>query len=144
MTVFIFGSLLLALCPSLLNAGDAVAIGYNSEGVWTAVSYYNSSTPPGGADYKPEVQARQEAMRDLGKRAPEGLSKTEILGSSDSTHYVAVARGKNRGGNDENVIGYGKSQQEADRNAFARLKQLDAARKQKIVYRYFSYGTDPK
>jgi hypothetical protein len=138
-----WASWLLAPCSSLV-AGDAVAIGYNSEGVWTAVTYYNSSTPPGGTDYKTEAQAREEAMRDLRARAGENLASSKIIAASDSTGYAAVARGKNREGKDENVVGYGKSQREADQNAFAQLKQVDAARKQKIVYRYFSHGSDSK
>ena len=38
----------------------------------------------------------------------------------------------------------GKSQAEADERALAQLKQADATAKQKIVYRYFSYGADSK
>src|SRR5882762_4035960 len=39
---------------SRLFAGDAVAIGYNIEGVWTGLTYYASSKPKGGKDYKTE------------------------------------------------------------------------------------------
>ena len=41
------------------RAGDALAIGYNKDGIWTAVTYYSSSTPKGGADYKSEADARK-------------------------------------------------------------------------------------
>ena len=136
-------SVIFSTC-GVLCAGDAVAIGYNSEGVWTAVTYYNSSMPRGGADYKTEAQAREEAMRDLRARAGQNLASSNIIASSDSTGYAAVARGKNPAGKDENVVGYGKSQREADQTAFAQLKQAGAARKQKIVYRYFSHGADSK
>jgi hypothetical protein len=136
-------SLVFSTC-AVLCAGDAVAIGYNAEGVWTAVTYYNSSTPAGGTDYKTEAQAREEALRDLRARAGENSTNSKIIAASDSTGYAAVARGKNRAAKDENVVGYGKSQREADQNALAQLKQADAAGKRKIVYRYFSYGADSK
>ena len=125
-------------------AGDAVAVGYNSEGVWTAVTYYSSSTPKGGRDYKIEKEARDAALRDLRARAAENLVRAEILASSNSTGYTAIARGENKSGKDLNVIGRGKSQAEADERALAQLKQADATAKQKIVYRYFSYGADSK
>jgi hypothetical protein len=42
------------------------------------------------------------------------------------------------------VVGRGKSQAEADANALAELKKDGATLNQKIVYRYFSYGSDSK
>jgi hypothetical protein len=123
-------------------AGDAVAIGYNAEGIWTAVTYYNSSTPLGGKDYKNVVDARKEALRDLRVRAGQGLARASILGSSDSTGFAAVARGKTRAGKDLNVVGYGASQNDADEKALSKLQQAGATENQKIVYRYFSYGAD--
>ena len=125
-------------------AGDAVAVGYNSEGVWTAVTYYSSSTPKGGRDYKTDKQARDEALRDLRAQAPEKMARAEILSSSDLTGYIAVAQGGKKSGKELNVVGRGKSQAEADERALAQLKQADATAKQKIVYRYFSYGADSK
>lgn len=135
-------SFLLAFRSSLLIAGDAVAIGYNEQGVWTAVTYYNSSTPKGGRDYKNEAQAREEALRDLRTRAAENLARATVLSSSDSTGYVAVARGKDKAGRDVNVVGRGKTQREADEEALRQLKRAGATEKQTIVYRYFSYGGD--
>jgi hypothetical protein len=135
----------LFLCiTSRLFAGDAVAVGYNKEGVWTAVIYYCSSTPKGDKDYKTEKEAREEALRDLRARASEDLATANILASSDSTGFAAVARGKDKSGKDVNVVGYGKSQREADSKAFAQLNEVGAGAKQKIVYRYFSYGADSK
>ena len=131
------------LCfASTLNAGDAVAIGYNQEGVWTGVTYYASSKPKGGKDYKTENGAREEAMRDLRKRSSYAASTVKILSSSDSTGFVAVGRGKDKSGKDLNVVGRGKSQAEADAAAMDELKKSDATQEQKIVYRYFSYGND--
>lgn len=127
---------------SRLLAGDAVAIGYNADGVWTALTYYNSSNPKGGKDYKTEKEARDDAVRDLRSRSPEGLARSEILASSDSTGYTAVGRGENKAGKDVNVIGRGKSQAEADQQALAKLKEAGFTKKDKIVYRYFSYGAD--
>lgn len=135
-------SWLFFLVSSNLHAGDAVAIGYNSDGVWTAVTYYRSSTPPGGADYKNSTEAREEALRDLRARSGQNLARSSILASSDSTGYAAVARGKAKSGKDLNVVAYGKSQTDADKNALAQLNQAGAAENQKIVYRYFSYGAD--
>src|SRR5256714_12911101 len=132
------------LCfASTLHAGDAVAIGYNSEGVWTGLTYYASSKPKGGKDYKTENGAREEAMRDLRKRSSYAASTVNILSSSDLTGFIAVARGKDKSGKDVNVVGRGKSQKDADEKAFEELKKNDAATNQKIVYRYFSYGSGP-
>ena len=125
-------------------AGDAVAIGYNEGGIWTSVTYYSSATPKGGRDYKTEKEAREEALRDLRARGGEHLARAEILSSSDSTGFAAVARGKDKSGKDLNVVGRGKSQTEADANGFAGLNNAGASAKQKIVYRYFSNGADSK
>ena len=129
---------------SRLIAGDAVAVGYNSDGIWTAVTYYCSSRPKGSRDYKDSQQARAAALRDLHRRTPEDLAKATILAASDLTGYVAVARGRAESGTETNVAGYGKSQAEADKKAFAQLNQVRATADQKIVYRYFSYGADSK
>ena len=125
---------------SRLFAGDAVAIGYNSEGVWTGVTYYASSKPKGGKDYKTEREAREEAERDLQKRSATKAARVEILSSSDSTGFVAVARGQSNAGKDVNVVGRGETQNQADKEAFAQLSAAGASAKQKIVYRYFSHG----
>ena len=137
------------ICASIFlvawaSAGDAVAIGYNSAGVWTSVTYYSSSTPKGGRDYKTEKEAREEALHDLHVRGGENLARGEILSSSDSTGFAAVARGTVKSGQDVNVVGRGKSQAEAAANGFAELKKLGANAKRKIVYRYFSNGADSK
>jgi len=142
---WLFGFLIIlsTLCfASRLMAGDAVAIGYNAEGVWTAITYYASSTPKGGKDYKIEREARDEALRDLRRRGDHQNARGEILSSSDSTGFVAVARGANAPGKDVNVVGRGKSQAEADENAMAELKKAGAEKNQKIVNRYFSNGSD--
>ena len=129
---------------SRLSAGDAVAVGYNSEGIWTAVTYHCSSTSKGGRDYKDAKEAREAVLRDLRRRAPENLAKATILAASDLTGYVAVARGKAESGPETNVVGYGKSQVEADKKAFAQLNEALATIDQKIVYHYFSHGADSK
>ena len=129
------------LCAgSRLVAGDAVAIGYNKDGVWTGVTYFCSSKPKGGKDYKTENGAREEAMRDLRKRSSYAASTVSILSSADSTGFVAVARGKDKSGKDVTVVGRGKSQAEADKKALELLNQAGAGAEQKIVYRYFSHG----
>jgi hypothetical protein len=131
------------LCAvSRVLAGDAVAIGYNKDDVWTSVTYYSSSKPKGGKDYKTEAEARVEALSDLRKRGGDETTRAEILASSDSTGFVAVARGQGKSKRDVNVVGRGKSQAAADEKAMTELKKPGATKNQKIVYRYFSYGAE--
>ena len=125
-----------------VHAGDAVVVGYNSEGIWTTVTYYCSSTPKGGADYKTSAQAREAALRDLRRRGKGELAKTSVLAESDSTGFVAVARAKKKSDKDVIVVGRGKSQAEADKEVLEKLNRAGAAIDQKIVYRFHSYGAD--
>ena len=134
---------LLALGSSGL-AGDAVAVGYNKDGVWTAVTYYRSSTLKGAWDFKSEDEAKELALADVRKRSDYPVATAKILDSSESSGFVAIARGQNRAGKDEIVVGRGKSQAEADQIAIARLNKSGAMRNQKIGYRYFSYGCNCK
>ena len=129
---------------SRLVAGDAVAIGYNADGIWTDVTYYRSATSKRGKDYRSSIQACEFALRDVRRRSESSVAKASILSSSDSTGFVSVARGQEKSGKDVNVVGRAKSQAEADRKAFDLLNQTGAGAKQKIVYRYFSYGADSK
>src|SRR5690348_12304949 len=140
--LFLISALLGA--SSILVAGDAVAIGYNADGVWTSVTYYSSGKSKGSSDYKTESEARDEALRDLRKRGGDGLARAEILSSSDSTGYVAVGRGADKARKDQNVVGRGKTQREAEQNAMAELNKAGATKGQKIVYHYFSHGADGK
>jgi hypothetical protein len=132
-------------CLLALNAsaGDAIAVGYNCYGVWTAVTYNRSLTPKDGPNYHLAGQACTLAVRDLHIRASEDLVRTKIIGQSDQTGYVTVARGRAEKRNtDVTTIGRGASQSEADRKALQKLKVADAATNEEIVYRYFSYGAD--
>lgn len=124
------------------EAGDAVAIGYNADGVWTAATYYCSSTAKGGSDYKDERGAREAAVRDLASRAGEGLASTKVIAASDRTGHVAYARGKTESGAELHAVGYGATKAEAKEEAFAGLQRDRATRSRKIIYRYFSYGSD--
>ncbi len=124
--------------------GDAVAIGYNTDGVWTSVTYYASGKPKGSSDYKTEAEAREAATRDLKKRDVVNGARIEILSSSDATGFVAVARGTDKSGKDANVVGRGNSKADADKKALEQLTASGATRNQKIVYRYFSHGSDSK
>ena len=132
----------LSLVAPCSRAGDAVVVGYNSEGAWTTVMYYCSSTPKGGTDYKSSAEAREAALRDLHKRGKGELVKTSVLSESDATGYAAVARAKTSADKDVIVVGYGKSQAAADAKALGDLKQIGGTSKQKIFYRYHSYGAD--
>ena len=125
-------------------AGDAVAIGYNAQGVWTSVTYYSSGKPKGSSDYKTEAEAREEALRDLKKRGGDQTARSEIISSSDATGFVAVARGTDKSKKDQNVVGRGQSQHEADANAIAELTKAGAIKSSKVVYRYHSHGADGK
>jgi hypothetical protein len=139
-------ALLTAICCVVAYptfAGDAVAIGYNYDGVWTAVTYNRSSTPKGSPNYHNSAKACQFAVRDLWARATEYLVRTEIIGQSDRTGYVAVAQGKAIERNkDVTAVGRGKSQNEADANALTLLNAREATTEPAIVYRYFSYGSE--
>jgi translation initiation factor 1 (eIF-1/SUI1) len=139
-------AVLLLLClvglSNAVRAGDAVVVGYNPDGMWTAITYYRSSTPKGGHDYKDIAGAREEALRDLRKRAGENMVMSKVLADSDSTGYVAVARAEKSGGKDVTVVAHADSQDEADKKALADLRRAGAMKKQKVVYRFFSYGSD--
>ena len=135
--------LFFCLIAGAARAGDAVAIGYNYEGGWTAVTYNRSSTPKGGPNFHNSTKACQFAVRDLWARASEYLARTEIVGQSDRTGYVAVAQGKAVERNkDVTAVGRGKTQNEADANALKLLSGREATTEPSIVYRYFSYGDD--
>jgi hypothetical protein len=142
MRPIVFAFLFCLLCRPLF-AGDAVAIGYNSDGAWSSVTYNRSSTPKGGPHYRDSAQACTFALRDLWVRSSEYLARAEILGQSDKTGYVAVAHGKALARNkDVTAVGRGNSQNEADRNALKKLNDREATTDEQIVYRYFSYGMD--
>ena len=142
MKIFICASLVCIFVHAVL-AGDAIAIGYKYDGVWTAVTYNRSSTPKGGLHYHDAVQACTFALRDLHVRANDYLVRAEIIGKSDRTGYVAVARGKAIAKNkDVTAVGRGISQAEADQKALALLNANGVTENEEIVYRYFSYGAD--
>lgn len=139
---------------TVVRAGDAVAIGYNTDGVWTAVTYYSSGTPKGGADYKDEAGAREAAIRDLKSRAGEGIVTTKILASSDRPGHVAYARGPRRrdqtmwaeavaGGGDVHAVGRGATKTAAEQSALVELRRQGATGTGKVIYSYFSHGAQP-
>ncbi len=137
----------LGLSSLIAQAGDAVAIGYNDKGMWTAVIYYCSSTPKGGADYKDAAGAREAALQDLKKRAGEGQVTSKILASSDKTGHFAVVSARPataKDGMDNFAIGYGKSAEEAEKDATDQLAKEKATEKKKVHYHYFSHGEDGK
>lgn len=136
----LFAVLLFLVIGPAAHAGDAVAIGYNAEGVWTSVMYYSSGTPKGGTDYKDEAEARAAAVRDLKQRAGEGVAKTSIIASSDKTAQVVYARGKSPTGKDFHAVAYAATEEEAKAKAFADLKRQGAAKELKVFYHYFTHG----
>jgi len=130
-TIFLVTFLLGGLA-ALSQAGDALTIGYNADGVWTSVTYYCSGTPKGGADYKDEAGAREAATQDLKRRAGEGVVKVTVFAASDRTGHVAYARGKPKAGKDLHAVGYGGSKQEAESRALADLKRDGAVKGLKV------------
>lgn len=115
---------------------------YNSDRVWTAVTYIRSATPKGGAHYHDSTEAGASARQDLHRRAGMYLFRTKVIGQSDRTCYVTVARGNSSKPNTcVTVIGRGNTQSEADQDAVQQLSHAAAA-DEKIVYQYFSYGSD--
>ena len=128
-------------------AGDAVAIGYNGKGLWTAVMYYSSGTPKGGSDYKDAAGAREAALKDLKRRAGEEQATAKIIASSDKTGYFAVASARAstaEGAKDIFAVGYGQSKEAAEKDAFSQLARQKATEKKKVHYNYFSHGEDGK
>jgi len=125
-------------------AGDAVAVGYNKNGIWTAVTYSCSSKPKGDPQhYRDAAQACAAAEKDLHVRAHKGLVRIKIIDQSDRTGYVAVGRGRKTSMPHEvSMVGRGKSQLEADEQVMRLLRQSHAATDEQIIFRYFSYGAD--
>lgn len=126
------------------RGGDAVAVAYNAQGLWTAATYYCSGSPKGAGDYKDESGARDAAMRDLKRRAGDDLARAEVISSSDRTGHFAVARAKTAAGKEVFVVGYGKSPAEADAAAESELKRAGASGSPTIMYRYFSHGAESR
>ena len=144
---FLRRSLILGLTSLIAQAGDAVAIGYNGKGVWTSVIYYSSGTPKGGSDYKDAAGAREAALMDLKKRGGDKQATSKILASSDKTGNFAVASARASKAEDARdifAVGYGKSAEEAEKDAFAQLTRQRATEKRKVHYKYFSHGEDGK
>ena len=138
----ILGSISCIFVHSVL-AGDAIAIGYHTDGAWTAVTYNRSSIPQGGAHYRPAAEACTFALRDLRVRASDYLARTAIVGESDRTGYVAVAQGKATVRNrDVTAVGRGRRQAQAGQKALERLNAAGVTTDEQIVYRYFPYGAD--
>ena len=138
---------LLGLSSLIAQAGDAVAIGYNDKGIWTAVMYYSSGTPKGGSDYKDAAGAREAALKDLKKRAGQEQATSKIIASSDKTGNFAVASArasKAEDARDNFAVGYGKSKEAAEKDAFDQLARQKATEKKKVHYKYFSHGEDGK
>ena len=140
-------ALFLVLSSIMTRAGDAVAIGYNDKGIWTAVIYYCSGTAKGGSDYKDAAGAREAALQDLKKRAGEDQASARIIASSDKTGHFAVASARVSTAPDAGdvfAVGYGQSKEGAEKDAFAQLAHQKATEKKKVHYRYFSHGEDGK
>jgi len=145
--VFSTSFALLGLTNLIAQAGDAVAIGYNDKGIWTALMYYCSGTPKGGSDYKDAAAAREAALKDLKKRAGEQQATSKIIFSSDKTGHFAVASARASKADETQpifAVGYGKSKEISEKDAFHQLAREKATEKKKVHYHYFSHGEDGK
>src|SRR5712671_6577433 len=78
MKAFVFAAIFCFFIRQIF-AGDAIAIGYNVDGAWAAVTYNRSSTPKGGPHYHDGLQASAFALRDLYARTTTDLARAEIL-----------------------------------------------------------------
>src|SRR3954464_902490 len=107
---------LLGLTSLMAQGGDAVALGFNDKGIWTAVMYYCSGTPKGGSDYKDAAGARDAALKDLKKRAGEQQATSKIVASSDKTGHFAVASARPSTAEEAKdifAVGYGETKEAA-------------------------------
>ena len=137
----------LSLTSLVAQAGDAVAIGFNDKGIWTAVYYYCSGTAKGGADYKDAAGAREAALKNLKARAGEQQATSKIIASSDKTGHFSVVSARASTAEDAKdifVVGYGQSRAEAEKDASDQLARQKATEKKKVHYHYFSHGEDGK
>jgi hypothetical protein len=114
--------------------GCAVGVDYPTG----RVSYYRSSTRKGLWDYKSAADACAYVllkMKGLGAKDP------QIIYSSDLTGYFTVAEAANESGVGHVSIGYGPAQVAADANAYELLNTGGYTAKQRIIYRFFSNGS---
>ena len=143
-TAIIAGSVFCSFLPATF-AGDAVAMGYRSDGVWTSITYIRSPTPRGGAHYHDAADASLAAELDLQLRSRTTPARTKIIDQSDDTGYVTIMRGSVADAKKGlTAVGRGKSQKEADQDALNKLNANAATAHEKIIYRYFSYGSDAR
>src|SRR5438270_7820990 len=111
----------LVLNSMIAQTGDAVAVGYNDKGIWTAVIYYCSGTPKGGPDYKDAAGARAAALQDLKKRAGADQATSKIIASSDKTGHFACGSARPSTAEDARdvfAVGHGTSADEAKKDVF--------------------------
>src|SRR3954466_11503516 len=93
--------ILLVLSATRAFAGDAVVIGYNADGMWTAVTYCRSIAQHGGGHYKDQAHAREQAFVERRRRgAGMGMVTGKVLAKSDLTGFVTVGWGTTAYGTD--------------------------------------------
>jgi hypothetical protein len=120
-----------------LRAGDAVYVDYDSSPQQLGCTF--SSTPRGGLDYLSAAEACEHALAVAQSR---GCKNPTILASSDLTGYFCVVAGATDSGRRVYNVGYGATQAEAEKQAFAGLRKLGGIQMPKVMDRYFSYGSD--
>ena len=121
----------------LCYGGDAIAVTYDGNGNITSAASEYSSTKAGGKDHMKAVDAADKALTAVKSRL---AFREGVLHSSDLTGFFAFAIGASEQGRVSAKVGYGKTQEDADKNALKKLTDEGATKKQAIQFRYFSFG----
>ncbi len=119
------------------HGGDAIAVTYDGNGNVTSAASEYSSTKVGGKDHMKAVVAADKALTSAKARL---AFREGVIHSSDLTGFFAFAIGASEKGLVTAKVGYGKTQEDADKNALKKLADEGATKKQAIQFRYFSYG----
>lgn len=129
-------AMLLSILPSS-QGGDAIAVTYDGNGNVTSAASEYSSTKAGGKDHMKAVAAADKTLTAVKSRL---AFREGVIHSSDLTGFFAFAIGTSELGRVTAKVGYGKTQEDADKNALKKLTDDGATNKQAIQFRYFSYG----
>ncbi len=121
------------------RGGDAIAVTYDGNGNITSAATEYSSTKADGKDY---MTAQVAADKTLVAAKSRLAFREGLLHSSDLTGYFAFAIGADDQGHVSAKVGYGKTQEDADKNALKKLTDEGAKNKQAIQIRYFSFGAN--
>ncbi len=134
--LLMLGASMLMILP-FSHAGDAIAVTYDGNGNVTSAASEYSSTKADGKDHMKAAVAADKVLTAAKARL---AFREGVIHSSDLTGYFAFAIGAPENGPVTAKVGYGKTQEDADKNALKKLTDDGATKKQAIQFRYFSYG----